>query len=659
MYIESIANSANATLEILKLATFDYAAFILLVILIFSLFFRRMTKGVSNRMYMLVILTVVASILFDIWSIHLDNSGAAGTASLFAAHTGYLITHNMTTPAYVLYVISLADTWHKLRKSKLQLTALILPFTTLVILLVVNLFTQCVFTVADGVYMRGELFWCLYAIAGYYMCLGLYYLYASRKVIKLSKIISISSIVPMMLVAILVQFFNPEISIEMFTCTLSLLFVSMTTQRPEDLIDAVTGLHNHNCYIEDIKRDFTNKKNISIILINIGNFASLNSMLGFDSIRDLLTRIADDLTTVERSVKGRVDIYYLEGGHFRLVFDEKYRTQAKFAAEMINTSLKNNISINGLALEIVPYICVLDCPEDISDANSVISFGSSFHESIEGTGTVVYGSELFKEQSYDLKSNINKIIDNALKNRKFQVYYQPIFSVEKQRFTTAEALLRLIDDDYGFIPPDVFITAAEKSGAIHKIGDFVLDEVCRFIASEQFRNLGLEYIEINLSVAQCMHGDLADKVLSTLKKYDITSDKINLEITETAASHAQNVMKTNLEKLSSAGVSFSLDDYGTGYSNMRRVIQLPLKIVKLDKSFVDEQNNPKMWVVLQNTIKMLKDMNMEIVVEGIETEVMSNQFADLKCDYIQGYYYSRPIPESDFIEFINKAHRNK
>ncbi len=149
-----------------------------------------------------------------------------------------------------------------------------------------------------------------------------------------------------------------------------------------------------------------------------------------------------------------------------------------------------------------------------------------------------------------------------------------------------------------------------------------------------------------------MHGDLADKILSVMHKYNVPPKSINLEITETAASYSQRVMTENLNKLSRAGLSFSLDDYGTGYSNMKRVIQLPLKIVKLDKSFVDEQHNPKMWIFLQNTVKMLKDMKMEIVVEGIETQEMVDAFSDLKCDFIQGYFFSKPICKREFVEFI-------
>ena len=183
----------------------------------------------------------------------------------------------------------------------------------------------------------------------------------------------------------------------------------------------------------------------------------------------------------------------------------------------------------------------------------------------------------------------------------------------------------------------------------------MFEEVCKFISGGEFDDLGLEYVEVNLSVAQCMHGDLADRILLIMQQYNVSSDKINLEITETAASFAQRVMTENLNKLSRSGVSFSLDDYGTGYSNIKRVISLPLKIVKLDKSFVDEQHNPKMWILLQNTVQMLKAMNMQIVVEGIETQEMVDVFSGLKCDYIQGYFFSRPLPKADFVKLVESS----
>ena len=199
------------------------------------------------------------------------------------------------------------------------------------------------------------------------------------------------------------------------------------------------------------------------------------------------------------------------------------------------------------------------------------------------------------------------------------------------------------------------IPAAEKSGAIHKIGSYVVDEVCRFISSDSFKELGLDYIEVNLSVAQCMQSHLAGEILDTLKTYHVSPSQINLEITETAASYSQNIMMENLKQLTDAGVQFSLDDYGTGYSNIQRIASLPLHLIKLDKSFADIAENPALQVVLKNTIRMIKDLNLKIVVEGIETEALARHFSELKCEYIQGYYYSRPLPKNDFITFIQQA----
>jgi EAL domain-containing protein (putative c-di-GMP-specific phosphodiesterase class I) len=250
---------------------------------------------------------------------------------------------------------------------------------------------------------------------------------------------------------------------------------------------------------------------------------------------------------------------------------------------------------------------------------------------------------------------LDGIIESALAEHKFMVYYQPIYSVKEKRFNSAEALVRLYDDKYGFISPEIFIRAAERSGAIHKIGAFVLEEVCRFIASEEFQGLGLEYIEVNLSVVQCIQSGLAGEVMDTLRRYDVSPDKINLEITETAISYSQNILMENLDALTQAGIKFSLDDFGTGYSNVRRIASLPFHLIKLDKTFTDAEHNPKLLIVLKNTIRMIKDMNMEIVVEGIENRKLVEQFAALECEYIQGYYYSKPIPRDEFVTFVRNA----
>ena len=458
--------------------------------------------------------------------------------------------------------------------------------------------------------------------------------------------------IPLSIAAAISKLLYPNSLVALFSNALGIMIMSMVIQRPEEIVDVITRLRKYSCYADDLKKVFINNNHIDIIFINIANYSSVYHILGYDETNKLLRRIGDYVTLLNKRIKAHANIYYLDHGRYRITVDAINKSKTKKLAFKVNELFKNKLTSKNIDIALDAYICIARCPEDLEDFNSLMAFGSDFHNKIRNSGDVLIAEDLFKQREFSLINEMDDIIDRALEKGSLSVYYQPIYSVNERRFTSAEALVRLIDDRYGFVPPDLFIPVAERNGTIHKIGAFVFEEVCRFIASEDYKKTGLDYIEINLSVAQCMQNDLADNVLSTINKYNISVSQINLEITETAASYNFSALTENMAKLNNAGVSFSLDDFGTGYSNMERVASLPLKIVKLDRSFVNSQDKPKMCAFLENFIRMFKDMNMEIVVEGIETEHMVKRFSDLKCDFIQGYYYSKPVPQNEFVEFI-------
>lgn len=336
-----------------------------------------------------------------------------------------------------------------------------------------------------------------------------------------------------------------------------------------------------------------------------------------------------------------------------MLFDvNENKKDALVMAKEIEKSLVNGIKIGKANININSALCVVECPKDFSDYDSLTSFTTKFQNFFSDVNEVVDFEKYSEHLNYKIKSDLNDIISRGIKNHGFMIYYQPIYSVEKKKFISAEALIRLNDPKWGFVSPELFIGAAEKNGTILHIGKIVIEEVCKFISNKEFKELGLEYIEINLSVAQCLQTDLIDVVSSLLKQYNVDPKQINLEITEREDIFDQNVFTENLEKLKQLGISLSLDDYGTGYSNIRRIVELPIEIVKMDKSFVDEYKNTKMQSIIKNTVTMLKEINKKIVVEGIETENSLEHFSNLKCDYVQGYYFSKPL---DRITFISKV----
>ena len=155
-----------------------------------------------------------------------------------------------------------------------------------------------------------------------------------------------------------------------------------------------------------------------------------------------------------------------------------------------------------------------------------------------------------------------------------------------------------------------------------------------------------------MSTIQCMKDNLKDSLQELLYKYNIPTDYINFEITETATDYIQDIVTKNIEEVHRLGFEITLDDYGTGYSNLRRLTSFPFNIIKLDKSFVDDLNKPKMKAVMKNTINMIKDLGDKVVVEGVEDKTTVDWFINNKCDFIQGFYYAKPMPVNEFVEFI-------
>lgn len=639
-----------------KSISFDIAALVLLLILVNSCYVRKMTSGISNRIFMIIVLVSIVSTLFDIAAVTLDNAQSDNIAALYTAHSGYMITHFLSAPLHLLFVISLTDTWHILRKRIGMQILLVTPLVVMFVALVVNAGNQMIFSVETG-YTRGPLFGLMYVATALYIVFDIVYIVRYRNLFNFGRLVAIATVIPIGLVAMLIQLFNPRTLVEMFCGAISLLIVSIGIQRPEDYIDSFTQLTKYSAYVYDMKRAFRNDKHVKIIMLNIGNFRSVQAMVGFDSAMDVLKEVTGKIREINKKIGGNADLYYLDNGRFRIVFSGKFRDKAESMAEALNQELKKKIELNELDINLTPYIVLANYPDEFKDFRRLMAFGADFHLRTPYTGQIIRAGEMYNQNQLDIQNNIDRIIERALEHGSFEVYYQPIYSVAQGKFVSAEALIRLFDPKHGFISPETLIVSAEQNGAIHRIGELVFEKVCQFIASDEFARLGLEYIEVNLSVAQIMNGDLPDTYLAIMDKYHVTPDKINLEITETAAAYAQKVMTDNLAKLTHAGISFSLDDYGTGYSNMQRVIQLPLKIIKLDKSFVNTKNNPKVWIFLRNTVKMLKDMDMEIVVEGVETQEMLDVFSDLKCDFIQGYFFSKPIPRDDFVAFITEANR--
>ncbi|MBO7697504.1 MAG: EAL domain-containing protein, partial [Erysipelotrichaceae bacterium] len=301
-----------------------------------------------------------------------------------------------------------------------------------------------------------------------------------------------------------------------------------------------------------------------------------------------------------------------------------------------------------------PQVCFIRYPEDITDEEEIINLCHRFTMFGGRNQKIFRASEIVSSRDFVIQNNIDTILDRAINNDELQMYYQPIFSTRENVFHSAEALARVIDKEYGIISPAIFIPAAEKSGAIIPLGERIIDQVFRFISEHDLQRLNVSYIEINLSVAQLLQPDLPDVISRLQKKYDISPEMVNFEITESLLDSMSYVMDGNIKKLSEMGYCFSLDDYGVGYSNIQRLRKLPLSMIKIDKSMVDDIFTEDGGVIIKNTVRMMQGINKKLIMEGAETRETVELLSSLSCEYIQGFYFSKPLPEPEFIRFLKE-----
>lgn len=444
------------------------------------------------------------------------------------------------------------------------------------------------------------------------------------------------------IISALIQFFNREILLVGFASSIGVLILFAIMENPESNLDRRLGCFNSYALTIYLKKLYESKKKFSILEIS---FEDLNHMeeQGMDDheiMKEILHLIGSygDIFAFKNSISGLV-----------LINDD-----AKQLQEMGEKILAHFSEVESLRKETM-FVLVTDtdCFGNMDELYHFLSFVRN--EYANETGYLFHVDDTMIAE-YKEQHRIRQEITAALAEDRVEVFLQPIYSNHSQRFTSAEALVRIRKKDGGLLSPGLFIPVAEDSGQILELGERVLEKVCQFLKESDAVKLGIHYIEVNLSVIQCEKKDLAERVIRMVEKYDIDPGLINLEITETASVSARAVLLENMKRLIDYGFTFSLDDFGKGNSNLMYVVEMPVSIVKLDydlsKAFFTSE---KAKHVVKAVIGMSHGMDLKIVSEGIETQEEIDAMQQEGSDYIQGYYYSKPLPVEEFLGFLRHS----
>ncbi len=613
-----------------------------------------MFSGIENRTFLWVVWICLISTLMDIfmgWSYRFIPLFSWGvTLSYFFGYC-YFIIRQFIMFSYFILIFVQTDSIFKLQELSSRII-LALPVTIACLFILSNLFTHQMFTITrEYNYRRGPLMPTLYIYSLLYSTLGFIFLCRMSRYLGRGKWLTMISTYIMALASAVYQFLHPGILVEMLATSFTLLMVHLIIYRPEEMFDSDTDLYNRSAFRRQLDCLMLSGRNATILVINFANEHEARNYFGDEKFFNFIKRIDKQIQKSIGELAG-YKLYYHSAGSLQIIFNQGNLDVKQKYPELL--SMWSSPYADSYTSILDPKLCILEFPRDFSTIESMIQFSRFFQRYLKPGQMLLKAEDVIQSKNFKFQENISAIIEEGIEKGNFEMYFQPIFDLKLKKFTSAEALIRLNDPQYGFISPAMFIPAAESTGLILPIGNFVLDSIFKFVTIPEFSALGLHYIELNLSVEQLLQKDLVDRIKQLQEKYGTPTDRINLEITESMAGMHSKTGFNNVEALIKENYSFSLDDYGTGYSNIKRAIDLPLSLVKIDKSIVDIVESPVGRTIIRNTITMMHDVGFKIVCEGVETENQYRILDELACDYIQGFYFAKPMQKDDFINFLKE-----
>lgn len=425
---------------------------------------------------------------------------------------------------------------------------------------------------------------------------------------------------------------------------LAILIIYLGAQNPERYIEPRTFLFNHLAF-QLVMREYLDRKDYWLFGFVIQNYNDTRELYGGTQMDRGLAAIGRYLESTIRDST----TFYLRNGRFLLA------SQHPMDTEKIQHLLKQRFRTSWSAgnAEIFANIgCVSMEPRLLRSMENVVNCLSMAFKEAGGVDApdIHIDREYWKHVHHHLR--VKRALDRAILNDGIEIFIQPLARAESGKIVGAEALARIRGADGKLIFPDEFIPMAEHDGSISQLGEQIFRKACAFMSREDIQKSGLEWMNVNLSPIQCHDLTLAEDFADIKKHYHLSDSAIHLEITE-ASMESLSTLKEKVSLMQKDGFQFVLDDFGSGYSNARMVKQIPFVNVKLDKDIVqDHFKKPDSY--LQNVILSLRDLGYEVTAEGVETKHMVDTLKDMGVDYLQGYYYAKPMPAKDFVHYLGE-----
>jgi diguanylate cyclase (GGDEF)-like protein/PAS domain S-box-containing protein len=425
--------------------------------------------------------------------------------------------------------------------------------------------------------------------------------------------------------------------------------------------DALTGLPNRTLFFATLGRTLAMASDsslaVAVMFIDLDHFKDVNDTLGHAVGDELLVQVGNRLT---ECVRLRDTIGRLGGDEFALILVLQERQQgARLIAAKIGTALRQPFRVDGNDISVTASIGVAVFPDDATDPDVLLRYADTAMYRAKEAGRNTY--RFFTAQmNADVlaRLELELALRKAIEHEEFELYYQPKVHLDTGRVAGVEALLRWRRPGHGLVAPDLFMPVLEETGMIIAVGGWVIDQACQQIAIWMRSPVGAMPVAVNVAGRQFVEGDLESNVMRALAVNGVPAELLELELTETSLMANTGQTSEILGRLKQQGVHISIDDFGTGYSSLAYLRRFPIDKLKIDIAFIrDITTNPDDAAIVRAITHMAHSLKLEVVAEGVETEAQLSFLRRNHCDQIQGYYFSRPLPEPQLTVLLAEDRR--
>ena len=616
-------------------------------------FYDRRWKGFPQRkIYHLCLLTSAGSILLNILCVYII--GQAWDVPLWVnllCNSGYflLIVAVSTIIAYYLMRL-LFEHIYQQRQQRIFAGIFLFSYLIFFALVLYNLRSGIIFYFDENrSYCRGPLINFGYGIMGIQLIMLIFITLRNLKSVSLPMRRVMGILPPTILLLTAYQLLYPDVLFNggIIVAANIILLVNFQSRRVEQ--DTLTSSGSRKSFHQELTLRLGGHQHFQIVMISIHSFGSVNHRYGHEKGDNLLYEIAKWLEELHPS------------GHSFRVGNLEFTLLVPYTGMVASRNLLDTISrqfsqpwcVDDMNVVLDASFADLICTDQDWNATDILEFlNFSLSLAKERPDHMVrFDEEVYRKM--EQRNQIIKRMQRSVREGLFQVWYQPICHCATGSFSMAEALVRMVDSDGTPISPAVFIPLAEQHGLITEISSFVLQNVGRLLSETDPDQLAT--VSVNLSMQQFMSTGLISELQELTDQYHFDPGRLKLELTERVLSEDIPRMHQIMDRLQQMGFRFSLDDFGTGYSNLSAVLDCSFSSIKLDKSLIQGySDNKRSSFIVNAMLDLFHHMGCEVVAEGVETEAQAEALISRGADWIQGYYYARPMPEADFLQFLRQ-----